>query len=306
MRCHVASMLGNLVAPALASVLMPTTGPWPLLLAGTSVVFASVFSVGFLPETLHHSSTTDEETHHVGLKARLVQSLDSLKDSISILKNRSVILLLGIALLAVPAVSCTFQFLTLYTSKRYHIRLADTGYIQTIYGIAHIAIVLAVLPYISHVVRKPSTPAFFRIDDDRRRDLVLARISYASLALGTFVLAVSPALSGFILGLVIMSIGSGSGSLVKSLISLYVDPEHRSRLFTLYGILEVFSMMYSEPMLASLFTQGMRLGGFWMGLPYFGVCLTCIAMFSLVMFVRLPRTWEDTTDVESDHGSDTE
>ncbi|ORY70383.1 uncharacterized protein BCR38DRAFT_421885 [Pseudomassariella vexata] len=219
------------------------------------------------------------------------------------LKPPSLAILVATGFMSAPIISCTMQFLTLFASKWYHIRLADTGYILTCYGIFHVVVVLTVIPWITTLVVQPTTPRLFRIDE-KRRDLVLARWSFLSFILGTLIIGLSPSLTGMIVGLLIMSLGSGQGSLIRSTTALYVDPEHRSRLYTLSAMVEQSSSIYSDPMLAGLFTLGMRMDGGWIGLPYFGVSVLCLLSYSILGFVRVPN--DATDDVESESGSDRE
>ncbi|KAH9904507.1 major facilitator superfamily domain-containing protein [Xylariomycetidae sp. FL2044] len=332
MRIHASSMVGNLISPALASAMMSATGPWPVMMVSVAGTLAGAGMVLFVPETLHHhhhhhhpsvvaaaslqshredasaaagvnTTTTTPSKTRTGI---ITQAVAELKDSASILGHRSVVLILAIMFLMMPIVLSTFQFLGQFTSKRYHVPLSQTGYIQTAFGLAHIVVILAVIPYLSKLVLQPWAPRPLRVRSEQRRDLVFARWSFVAFGLGTFVLGASPALPGFVVGLVVMSFGSGAGSFLKSTATLWVDPEHRSRLFTVFGLADIASAMWAGPFLASLFTLGMRLGGdIGIGLPYFGVSVVCVVILVLAMFVQVPPATKKTAmtpgseDVES-------
>lgn len=180
-----------------------------------------------------------------------------------------------------------------YISKHYHIPIAKTGYIQSVFGISHIVVVLLIVPVLSKLVVQPTTPKFFRVANEKDRDLILARWSYVVYAIGSFILGVSPTLPVFVAGLVVMSLGSGSASFIKSIATSHIDIEHRSRLFSIMALLDVGSNIWATPALAGLFTLGMRLGGVWIGLPYLGVSISCIMMLILALFVRTPTTDRD-------------
>jgi MFS family permease len=122
-----------------------------------------------------------------------------------------------------------------FLSKRYDIELSKTGYVQSSYGVAQIIHALVILPWFSRFLMKDSTPRRLRAPDEQRRDLSLARASYGLLLAGFIVLGLAPALPAFMFGLFILALGSGYGSFTKTLMSLHVDPEHRSRLFSLIG-----------------------------------------------------------------------
>jgi MFS-type transporter involved in bile tolerance (Atg22 family) len=223
------------------------------------------------------------------------------------LQKPSLVLLMLTTLSSLPITFSTLTFLTQFVSKRYNIKIADTGYIQSAFGVAHIIVVAAIVPYISHLVMKPTTIRAIRISDDKQRDLVFAMWSYGATAVGAIIMAVSPALSGFVGGIMVLALGSGAGSLIRSTMALYVDAEHRTRMFSLVGIIEVAGSLYAMPALAGLFTLGMRLGGEWIGLPYVGITVLCVIVVVLLQFVRLPSTrGDDDDDAQSFHsGSDT-
>ncbi|RDL36304.1 uncharacterized protein BP5553_05656 [Venustampulla echinocandica] len=188
-----------------------------------------------------------------------------------------------------PFTAAVLQFFVQFVSKRYEVLIRDTGYIQTTYGFAQIIQALRVLPWISSVLLKDTTPKAFRMANEQERDLSLAKWSFWFVLLGFFTMAATPSLAVFILGLLALAIGSGYSSLVHSLMSLYVDPLHQSRLFSLVGMLEVAGNLYGSPMLAGLFTLGIRLGGGGIGLPYYGLAVLAALCIGVMSFVKVPK-----------------
>ncbi|KAI1378591.1 MFS general substrate transporter [Hypoxylon crocopeplum] len=307
MRLHVASLCGTLGSPAVASAMMEKLGPWPPVWAANFVVIIGAIAFLFVPETLKHRHTQDEnvpepedpEAENVGLKSKASHVIARFKESLSILSSASLILLLLACLGTTPVLYGTYQFMAQFISKRYHIKLSQTGYVQTIYGVAQVVQALIVLPWIARYVMKSTTPARLRASDEHHRDLSIARWSLGFLVLGIFVLGISPTLAGFIFGLILMAIGSCFSSLIRSLLSLYVDPEHRSRLFSMVGMVEVIGSIYAQPFLAGLFALGMNLGDGWIGLPYFGLSILVTVTGSLLFFVRVPKEVNPSPDHEN-------
>ncbi|KAI1489774.1 major facilitator superfamily domain-containing protein [Biscogniauxia mediterranea] len=289
MRLHAASLCGTLMSPALSSLLMSRAGgPWPSLWVAVALLSLAALSFFlFVPETL---TTTTKRTAPSATMQELLRS------------RRSLVLLLASALGAAPALFATLQFMAQFASRRYGLRLAQTGYVQSGYGGAQMVQALVVLPLVSRWWRRQrSTPSLSPSslsrtspsssnNSEHHRDLSLALWSYAILVLGAVVLGASPRLGGFVFGLALTALGSGFGSLSKSLMSLYVDAGQRSRLFSLVGVVEVLGSAYAHPMLAGLFALGMRLGGGWIGLPYYGLAVLVAACGSLLLFVRLPES----------------
>ncbi|KAI0539742.1 major facilitator superfamily domain-containing protein [Xylaria digitata] len=292
LRIHVASLCGNLLSPSLAGFVMERAGPWIPPLIGISLFSLGGIALLFLSETrvVKDASPEPQEPHAPEPSSTVSQIFSQFLDSLSILKSPSLILLFLTALCSMPVMDSTLQFLNQFVSKRYEIKIAQTGYVQSTYGVASIVMTLIILPWISGVLIDPATPARYRAKDEHYRDLSLARWSYAILFFGALTLGLSPTLSGFVFGLILMAIGSGFGSISKSLMSIYVDPAHRSRLFSLVGMVEVLGSVFSQPLLAGLFTLGLKWHGVWIGLPYLGLAALIALSGALLLFVRIPRT----------------
>ena len=288
MRLHIASMVGNLISPALASVLMTHTGPWVLMFCALCISVAFAGGMLLVPEMIpNKEEAEDAAPNHESLKLRLLQGLCQFKLTIGALTRPSILLLLT-DFLSLPIIMCTLQFLSQFVSKRYHIPIAQTGYIQSVYGIAHVAVVLLVVPFIGAMIVNPWMPALLRVNSIKHRDLQLARWLYVAAMVGTFILGASPSLPGFITGLLMMALGSGAGSFVKSIANVLVDAKHRSGFFSLMGISMIISDTWATPMLAGLFSLGMRLGGGWIGLPYFGVSVISLLSVCIMLLIRIP------------------
>ncbi|KAI1174738.1 major facilitator superfamily domain-containing protein [Nemania sp. FL0916] len=288
MRIHGASMVGNLLSPALASVMMSSTGPWPPVFVSLLVIVLPAFAIFLVPETLEPKSQ-NAESDNTSLKAHVVNGIRELTSSAHVFATPSMIIILIITMLQLTLSLGTFQFLGQFTSKRYHIPLAETGYIQSVYGIAFSTVSFFVLPFFSSAILKSSAPAFIRFDDDKRRDLFLARGSYIVSLIATLILGSSGSLSGFVFGLVILAHGVSAEGFLKSTATFYVTAEQRSRLYTMLGLAAIASNLWASPALAALFSLGMKLGGTWVGLPYFGISGLCVLMFAMSLFIKIPR-----------------
>lgn len=286
LRMHVASVCGNLLAPTLSSFLMAQYGPWPSTWIGLGLIASSAIVVMFVPETLQAkpSTTASEGEATLDPNSRFSRMLARLQDSLSIVRSPSLVLLLIVSLTSMPVVLSTSSFMPVFLSKRYDSQLFQGGFVQSAFGAAQMLQSLIILPWLSRALMQSTK---FRPADEHHRDLFIARWSAGVSMLAALVLGLAPTLPAFIFGLVILSLGSGTFSLVRSLMSLYVDPIHRSRLFGLIGMVEIVGQIYAQPMLAELFSLGMRLGGKWIGLPYFGLSVLVAAATALLLFVRV-------------------
>jgi MFS family permease len=293
--------------------MMLATGPWPVMMVSIGLLLFGATAFMFVPETLKHHDT-DEETapqeHPVGFRAHLSHMGIRMKESLSILKSPSLILLAIICLASTPFLVSVLQFLILFVSKRFHVPIKYTGFVQTAFGVAQVIHAFVVLPWISNLLMKDSAPRALKMANEQERDLALAKWSFGFVFLGFLALGTAPNITLFIVGLVIMAIGSASGSLIRSLMSLYVDPEHRSRLFSMLGMIEVIGSLYGSPMTAGLFALGMKLaknhGEGWIGLPYYGLSVLAVIIIAILQFVRVPKHVTDAAPASEEGGTHVE
>ncbi|GAP88571.1 putative major facilitator superfamily transporter [Rosellinia necatrix] len=307
MRIHGSSMVGNLISPALASIMTASTGPWPPLFLSFLLAALPAFAIFLVPESLKHEQSDNAEEPDSGtFKAHLRHSLHELKKSATVFGSPSMVLVLLITMLQLSLVLSTYQFLSQFVSKRYHIPLADTGYVQSAYGVAFITVSFFIMPFVSSAILKPRAPAFIRFDNDKERDLFLARSSYVASMIGTFILGLSGSLPGFVFGLTVLAFGVSGEGFLKSIATLYVTAEQRTRLFTILGLSAIASDLWVSPALAALFSLGMNLGDTWIGLPYFGISGLCVLMFIMALFLKLPPSPKIDEEAESDERADSE
>lgn len=308
MRQYVVSACGNLLSPTVSSFIMARVGPWPPAFIGLGLIISSILAIAFVPETLPAKQATlgeveDEYGDVSKSSSQLSHLLDRFRQALSILSSPSLVILLIACLGAVPVAHSTYSFMAVFLSKRYSIPLFRAGYIQSAFGLAQVVQTILILPWLSQCLllrgragntEASTTTRLLAPASEHHRDLSIARASAAILALAALILGLAPTLSGFVFGLAVLAMGSGCASLLRSLMSIYVDPAHRSRLFGLVGMVEMVGQIYAQPMLAGLFSLGMRLGSGWIGLPYFGLTILLTVMATLLLFVRVPKRTGET------------
>ncbi|KAK2017178.1 major facilitator superfamily transporter [Colletotrichum eremochloae] len=306
MNIHLTSMIGNLCAPAIAGWMMERTGVWPVIWVSGAGFLTMFFTIHLVPETkpaaqVESDPIANEPEADSPVVGAIQHAFHRLSESLGLFKSPSLVLLLVATLGSYPVVMSTFQFMNIFASKRYDVSLSQTGYLSSLYGLGVFLVIVAILPGISKLLKSPKAPKLLRFTSDNERDLFLTRMSSVALLVGALSLAASPSIGAFIGGLAILSLGAGWSSYVRSLCAVYVDAAHRTRLYSIISLVETVGLIYTEPMLAELFTLGMRLGGPWIGLPYLAVAGFCLADLGLLLLVRLPPP-EDVKRAPGDEG----
>ncbi|KAJ6036666.1 Major facilitator superfamily domain general substrate transporter [Penicillium herquei] len=290
-------LLGISLGPILASELMESYSPWtPAILSMILIPFTFI-PLFFVPETLpsfkqesSKPNTGPEEPQcpqSRKVTSYLKQSLHLFKESLASLQSRSISIIIATCLILKPEFIGTSQFFGQYVSKRFNWTLAETGYLRTLRGITEMLVLLVILPALSKYLLRWQTPA--------ARDLTLARGSVIIATIGVLWMA-APQIEITITGLGIQSLGGGLGPLCRSLANSFVLPEDISKLNTLMGIVETSGSLFAGPALAWLFEIGMKKGGLFIGLPYFGLAAAFLLCVLGLFLVRAP--------VEEDHDGD--
>ncbi|KAK7952812.1 major facilitator superfamily transporter [Apiospora aurea] len=293
MRVHAAALSASLLAPSLASALMGAFGPWIPMLLGVSLLGLSASAAGFVPDTKRYSEHSSASTRASSdgpfrissATHALTQATKALRSFLPFVGRPSSACLLIAVLLSYSLIPATTQLLVQYLSIRYFIGLNETGYVQTVYGLAQLAQLFLGLPLLARLVR-----ARAGVGSDAQRDLYLARFSFCVAIPGALLMGAAANLGFFIVGLLVLALGAGSSSYQRSLLSGFFDAEYHSRLFSLVAMVDMVGSVYSGPMLAGLFTSGMELGGGgFLGLPYYALASLMAVCLALMFFVRLPH-----------------
>ncbi|KAL3424549.1 major facilitator superfamily transporter [Phlyctema vagabunda] len=270
-----AGQVASIIAPAMAAISM-THSPWiPVIVGYTILVFGSCL-IFFVPETLHlHSGgavlVADDFNREASpdgrvplaktLQSHINGGLQKLRESASIMTLPIVILLL--TFLTQPFSIQASEVFPRYISKRFSWTLARTGYLVSLRSAWSIAVLIAVIPSISHVLITRYNYT------SKAKDLLLARASIFFLFLGTLCIAASPTISLTVIGLIIYTFGAGFIALCRAVITTLVDKEHVARLYAAIALVETVGTLAASPTLAGLYSLGMKLKGPFIGLPFF-------------------------------------
>ncbi|CAM1508145.1 Fc.00g049930.m01.CDS01 [Cosmosporella sp. VM-42] len=289
---------GGLLGPLMAGLLMERYGPWvPISIVLYTLPFI-FFLLIFLPETLtinlKKQGDAADEPDLATFKDHMAHGLKELKQSVKILHNKSVLLVLVTFFVQNARFTAYTSTIGQYVSKNFKWKLAETSLLLSPLGLLNL-VILGVLPKVSEILLSPR----FRMTPFGK-DLFLTKVSTCILVLGAVIQGLSHNVVLFLLGLFISTFGAADSPLARATVTHYVAPEFTSRLYALIGIVEVVGSFIGGPLLAWFFAKGMKMGGFWVGMPWFYVGFLCCLAWVALLFVKPPKKHqpEDPTDTD--------
>ncbi|KAJ6444741.1 major facilitator superfamily transporter [Purpureocillium lavendulum] len=290
-------LIGAFVGPVVSSALMQLTSPWVPLLASFAALLLGGAVMAFVPETMPPRKADPEDespmvdTTGAMFRRHLRHSTAQLKESLDILRQPALVIILVCFLSPVPNAIGVSQLFAQYVSKRFDWTLASAGYLLSVRGTVNLLVLLVVIPGLSRVLlsRRVFRGGLVSVAGKNR---LLAQLSAVGMTLGCLLMAGS-SVTVVVGGLVINTLGAGLPPLARALAANFVDSHNTSKLQTLIGITETVSSMFAGPALAGLFSAGMADGGgggAWMGLPY--VCLAGFLALTTapLFFLRIPTS----------------
>lgn len=290
---------GSLIGPIVAGVLMKTFGPWvPIycVMAVTPFLFILMF---FIPETLQiDTKQRADEGDESGLEAfkkHMAKGIHDLRQSVAVLKNKNVPLILITFVFQSVRVAAYTGTLTQYVSKHFQWRLEDVTLLLAPFGFLNL-ILLTILPKISDVLLSPR----FKLTVFQK-DLLLTRLSIIFIVVGAVIDGFSSSVILFLFGIFISTLGAADSPLARATLSHHVDAQFTSRLQALIGMSEVLGSFIGGPVLALLFHIGLKKKGSWKGLPWFYVALLLTISGVALAFVSEPKK---TSSADTDNADD--
>ncbi|KAK1836850.1 hypothetical protein QBC39DRAFT_59933 [Podospora conica] len=149
-----------------------------------------------------------------------------------------------------------------YISKRHRLTFAEASLFETISLVTVTAVLLAILPLLSHVlVSRLGWSA-------RAKDLRLAQLSALLAAAGCLAIGAASTLPGLAAAMVVFSLGAGYTYVVRGLMTSLVGGRDIALLYSTVAVADSASTVVGLPMFSGLFRVGMGWGPAWVGLPY--------------------------------------
>ncbi|KAH9900452.1 major facilitator superfamily domain-containing protein [Xylariomycetidae sp. FL2044] len=175
---------------------------------------------------------------------------------------------------------CT-NILLQYVSKRYEWSLAQAGLLSSLRAAVNLVLFTAVLPAIANFTLTELSAT--------KRDLLIARASIVLLALGGLGIFISASSVVMIIGVIILTFGSGFAPVLRSIVTSLVESRNTDdvndigRLYAVISTMEGIGSLIAAPGMAWALRLGMSLGPEWTGLP-FGFAALLFALVSVFVF----------------------
>ncbi|XWX01277.1 hypothetical protein V2A60_009303 [Cordyceps javanica] len=281
----VGSTTGDLVGLLLASYLM-VSSPWLPIGLSLVVMALGAGTLVLVPETLPpvkrggpgSDTYDDDESPWSAVRSHAAEVGTQLATAARMLRQPSLCLVLFALLCPAPVGMATSTMFVQYVSKRFGWSMASVGYLLSVKTVVNIFVIVVAIPGLSRLLMSGAVVRSLSVRD---KDRVLAQASAFALVVG-FALLSCPSIGAVVAGLIVKTLGAGLSSLCRSLATAHTTTENTAKLQTVIGIITTVGMLVAAPLLAFLFSLGMKLGGLMLGLPYavmaFYLAITAFAL----------------------------
>lgn len=313
LRLSAFNLSATLLMPPLASWLMQKN-PWIPSIIGLALQVLGVIAFLFVPETLDHLSkvasnagepvispepskpSTTTTTSSTNTDPLLNRAWTNIKRTLHFLTSDWRVPVLIVPFITHLLIGSNGRLLLQYISKRYGMTYSKATIIMTVGNGVQTTLMFIILPWVSRKVMEVYGLS------SQKKDLYLARASQILVAVGWLGIAASPNVATLILSLTASSLGLGAMILIRSFISSIVPAHETARTYSVMSVVDTLGMMFGSPLLADLFKHGMKLGGGFIGLPFYFLGMLSASFVVIFFIVRLKKGEgkEARTDVEGE------
>lgn len=184
--------------------------------------------------------------------SRWARLRDSLRSTARLLRSRDILALTPSASLTIPVATVTMGITLRYIPIRFGWTLEQTGMVLGVRTALNILVLLIFLPLLG--------TSLLSRQDDRDRDMVLARISALLLVAGQVVFACAPDVATACAGLAVLTLGAGLPSLCRAVLTRLVDRAQVGRLFGVLAVFEMAGFLCCGVGLGAVFQAGLARG----------------------------------------------
>lgn len=308
---HAALCATEFFGPPIGSILMDRS-PWIPLILSTGLLTINIPLALALPETLPKSTYADRRssslTNHCkssnpAQQASIFAKIKSHLPSTGFLTaDHRILFILTSSIAYIFAQACS-NLTIQYTSRRYAWTLSQSAYLGSVRAAIMLLTLLIGLPLAStYLLRHRSFSPF-------SKDVLLLRTSFSAVSIGLLVEGLAPDIPTFIIGCCIATVGMGATALIRSLLSTLVQQDEVARLFAVMSLVWTAAMLVASPAVATLFSEGLKRGGIWTGLPFLFAGLLFVVATAAMWLADLTGstlTEQDAVMNEEEHDGEKE
>ncbi|KAL6849879.1 hypothetical protein ACO1O0_009424 [Amphichorda felina] len=171
------------------------------------------------------------------------------------------------------------QFLTL----RFGLAISQATLFISFRAACSIVLLLVLLPRLSDAMTGPWGYS------GRIKDLYLARLSLLMQAVGWIGTGLSTNIICVAVSMATSTMGSGTALFLRSLASTFVPADRTGTMFGFISTIDILGSMAGAPILAASFEWGMRIGGFWLGSPFYIIGILSTVFVGLLWTINSKR-----------------
>ncbi|KAE8552481.1 hypothetical protein EYB25_003859 [Talaromyces marneffei] len=156
----------------------------------------------------------------------------------------------------------TSAILIQYITQKFHWTFAQAAFVISLRAGGNLRVLTILLPALSEFLAR-------RAQLDRAaRDKRASQISVITVILGHLLIFVADSPVELSAGVILSALVSAFTVTARSTLSSLIDQKYLATVYTGLSVMAYSGVVAGGPLLASSFRWGMKLGGFWMGLPF--------------------------------------
>ncbi|KAF2793899.1 MFS general substrate transporter [Melanomma pulvis-pyrius CBS 109.77] len=284
-----ASVLGY--AAAGASMKLNVWLPWWI---GLLSILLAMFTSMMLPNTTAQGPPKSDSDAVENWREWLSSSLQFLKRVYALLMgNKQIRVILVLVFLCQLGFDSIPLMMAVYVSKRFHWDFSNASFLNSLDMGVELITLLIFLPLVESFLLGRGFSNFSRIN-------YIAQGSVAALAVGALCLGFAPVVGLAIVGIIVMALGTGQDSTLRSMATDMVDASGLSIVYSAITMLRAIGGSISGPIYAGLYDVGMRNSGVWLGLPFMTAGLLFTVAFLLLILLKDESGYEAIRDQEDE------
>ncbi|KAK7183939.1 hypothetical protein DPSP01_011737 [Paraphaeosphaeria sporulosa] len=286
-RSRAAGVAASIVGYATSGLMMRVNDYLPWAVGLGSLVLGTVAAAMIPNQTVEAGrKPVGSSGRDAGWKAKIRRTAKALKDVATLLLgNKQVVAMLGLVFLCQLGFDAGPLMLAIYVSKRFGWSFSDASFLNSLEMSVELLMLVFFLPLLTATL-----PVRFQNLSPAMKDKNVAGWSLLALAVGQLCLGFAPVAAVAILGVVIIAMGAGQDSLLRSLATEMVPTRDISMIYSAITMLRAIGGSVSGPIYAWLYAVGLRQRQeVWIGLPYIVAGLLFLVALGLLMGLEVPE-----------------